>query len=86
MEEQKNPQDASSSSSSMPASSSSSSMPATEGKGKGGQSNMGMPFREVYNLKFTLWVAKKLRRMEEVKRLKELDSPQQTVADAFNMS
>ena len=95
VEEPQVPQDASSSSSSMPpssssslmpASTSSSSMPATKGKGKGRQGNEGMPVRRVYELKFKLRVVNKLRRMEELKRLKELDSPQQTVADAFNIS
>ena len=95
VEEPQDPQDASSSSSSMPASSSSSSMPAssssssmpaTKGKGKGRQGNKGMPVRTVYKLKFKLRVVNKLRRMEELKRLKELDSPQQTVADVFNIS
>ena len=77
---------ASSSSSSMPASSSSSSMPATKGKGKGRQGNKGMSVRTVYKLKFKIPVVNNLRRMEELKRLKELDSPQQTVPDVFNIS
>ena len=45
-----------------------------------------MPVRTVYKLKFKLQVVNKLRRMEELKRLKELDSPQQTVADVFTIS
>ena len=73
-------------SSSMPASSSSSSMPATKGKGKGPKRNKGMPGRTVYKLKFKLQVVNKLRRIGELKRLKEADSPQQTVADVFNIS
>ena len=84
--EPQDPQDASSSSSSMPASSSSSLMPATKGKGKGRRGNKAMPVRTVYKLKFKLRVVNKLHSMEELKRLKELDSPKQTVADAFNIS
>ena len=45
-----------------------------------------MPVRTVYKLKFKLWVVNKLRRMEELKRWKELDSPRQTIADVFNIS
>ena len=45
-----------------------------------------MPVRTVYKLKFKLRVVNKLCRMEDLKRLKELESPQQTVADVFNIS
>ena len=45
-----------------------------------------MPVRTVYKLKSKLRVVNKLCRMEELKRLKELDSRQQTVADVFNIS
>ena len=45
-----------------------------------------MPVRTVYKLKFELWVVNELRSMGKLKRLKELDSPQQTIADVFNIS
>ena len=44
-----------------------------------------MPVRTVYKLKSQLRVVNKLCRIEELKRLKELDSPQQTIADVFNI-
>ena len=45
-----------------------------------------MPVRTGDKPKFRVRVVNKLRCMEELKRLKELDSPQQTVADVFNIS
>ena len=77
MEQPEDPQDASSSSSSMT---------STKGKGKGRQGNKGMPVRTVYKMKFKLQVVNKLHYMEELKRLKEVDSPQQTAVDVLNIS